>query len=71
MYTGLEDNLLDINVEISRLSSMEIDGETMEKIIKELGFKDYIHRWSIMSQPLKKTLQVLEEKCEVQGIGGK
>ena len=69
MYTGLEDNLLDVEVNIGRLRSMEIDGETMEYIIEKLGFEEYIHHSLIMKKSVKNTLQSLEEKCEIQGIG--
>jgi len=43
---------------------MDVDGDTMEYIIKEVGMKQQMLRQLIMSSPLKEVQTLLEEKLE-------
>jgi hypothetical protein len=43
-----------------------VDGETMDYIVKELGFEEYLLRSLVMSADFKETKDLLREKFEVQ-----
>jgi hypothetical protein len=53
-----------VDVVIYYLNAIEIDGDTMEYIIKEVGMKQQMLRQLIMSSPLKEVQTLLEEKLE-------
>lgn len=43
-----------------------VDGETMDYIVKELGFEEYLLRSLVMNADFKETKDLLREKFEVQ-----
>ena len=57
-------SLSTVDVVIAYLVAMDVDGETMEYIIKEVGMKQQMLRQLIMSSPLKEVQTLLEEKLE-------
>lgn len=67
MYKGLSDNetALEVDILVHKLRELEIDGETMEYIVKSLGFEEYLHHWLIMKNPIVNTLDILKEKTEL------
>jgi hypothetical protein len=46
---------------------MDVDGDTMEYIIKEVGMKEQMLRQLIMSSPVRSTRDLFEER--VSSIG--
>ena len=57
-------SLSTVDTVISYLVAMDVDGETMEYIIEEVGMKQQMLRQLIMSSPLKEVQTLLEEKLE-------
>jgi len=58
------ESLSTVDTVISYLVAMDVDGDTMEYIIKEVGMKQQMLRQLIMSSPLKEVQTLLEEKLE-------
>lgn len=52
---------------IQYLNSIEVDGETMEYIINEVGMKEQILRQLIMSSPVRATRELFEERVSLLG----
>lgn len=52
---------------IQYLNSIEVDGDTMEYIIKEVGMKEQMLRQLIMSSPVRATRELFEEKVSLVG----
>ena len=52
---------------IDYLKAMDVDGDTMEYIIKEVGMKPQMLRQLIMSSPVKDTRELFEER--ISSIG--
>ena len=59
------ESLSTVDKVIAYLVAMDVDGDTMEYIIKEVGMKPQMLRQLIMSSPLKEVQILLEEKLEV------
>ena len=53
---------------IKALRAMEVDGETMQHIIEQVGMQDQMHRQLVLSFPAKATEALLEELAELNGI---
>ena len=51
---------------IKWLQTNEIDGETMENIIREVGMEDQMLRQLIMGTDLSKTIDVVKEKIDIE-----
>ena len=47
---------------INQLKLMEVDGETMQYILEQVGMDDQMHRQLIMSKPTLLTVILVEEK---------
>jgi len=56
-----------VDAVITYLNSIEVDGDTMEYIIKEVGMKEQMLRQLIMSSPVRSTRDLFEER--VSSIG--
>jgi hypothetical protein len=54
-------------VAIAYLQSMDVDGETMEYILGEIGMREQMLRQLIMSSPVKDTRELFEER--ISSIG--
>ena len=52
---------------IQYLNSIEVDGDTMEYIIKEVGMKEQMLRQLIMSSPVRATRELFEERVSLLG----
>lgn len=65
MYTGLEVNIDKINSIIDSINELHVDGETMEYIVNNTHFDDYLHRYLIMSRPIEYSNSFIEEKLEL------
>lgn len=52
---------------IKALRAMEVDGETMQYIIEQVGMQDQMHRQLVLSFPAKATEALLEELAELNG----
>ena len=57
-------SLSTVDTVITYLVAMDVEGDTMEYIIKEVGMKQQMLRQLIMSSPLKEVQTLLEEKLE-------
>jgi len=53
-----------VDAVIQYLNAIEVDGDTMEYIIKEVGMKPQMLRQLIMSSRVKDVQTLLEEKLE-------
>ncbi len=47
---------------IHKLKEMNVDGETLEYIIRRVGMDDQMLRQLIMTSPLEQTLQLVQER---------
>ena len=47
---------------IQQLKDIDVDGETMQYILENVGMDDQMHRQLIMSKPIESTTELLEEK---------
>jgi hypothetical protein len=56
-----------VDVIIDHLKAIDVDGDTMEYIIKEVGMKPQMLRQLIMSSPVKDTRELFEER--ISSIG--
>ena len=61
------ESLSTVDVVITYLKAMDVDGDTMEYIIKEVGMKPQMLRQLIMSSPVKDTRELFEER--ISSIG--
>ena len=52
---------------IQYLNSIEVDGDTMEYTIKEVGMKEQMLRQLIMSSPVRATRELFEERVSLLG----
>ena len=50
---------------IHKLKEMNVDGETLEYIIRRVGMEDQMLRQLVMTLPLKQTLDLILEKEEL------
>lgn len=57
-----------IDLCISLLKSIEVDGETMQYILEKVGQDDQMHFQLVMSKPIKDTLEILAEKVDLVSI---
>ena len=57
-------SLSTVDTVIAYLVAMDVDGDTMEYIIKEVGMKPQMLRQLIMSSPARDVQTLLEEKLE-------
>jgi hypothetical protein len=53
---------------IDMLNHIEVDGETMEYILKKVGMEDQMLRQLMMSQPIDEVNYMFEEKTELENI---
>jgi hypothetical protein len=60
-------SLSTVDTVIAYLVAMDVDGDTMEYIIKEVGMKPQMLRQLIMSSPVKDTRELFEER--ISSIG--
>ena len=60
-FEVVEDKIL-VNDIIAKLKFIDIDGETMQYIIEQVGMNDQMLRQLIMSNPYTDTTDILEEK---------
>ena len=44
---------------------MDVDGETMQYILNKVGMEDQMHRQLVMTMPTEKTLELLDEKKDL------
>ena len=56
-----------VDAVITYLNSIEVDGDTMEYIIKEVGMKEQMLRQLIMSSPVRSTRDLFEERVSLIG----
>ena len=61
------ESLSTVDAVIAYLKAMDVDGDTMEYIIKEVGMKPQMLRQLIMSSPAKDVIEIFEEKVSVIG----
>ena len=61
------ESLSTVDVVITYLKAMDVDGDTMEYIIKEVGMKEQMLRQLIMSSPVRATRELFEEKVSLIG----
>lgn len=52
---------------IKALKAMEVDGETMQHILKEVAMEEQMHRQLVLSFPKEQTEALLEELAELNG----
>lgn len=50
---------------IATLQGMEVDGETMQRILAETGMETQMLQQLVMTQPKELTEQILEEKINL------
>ena len=50
---------------IATLQGMEVDGETMQRILAETGMETQMLQQLVMTQPKELTEQILEEKIKL------
>jgi hypothetical protein len=57
----------DKNIEqiIDLLNEIEIDGETMEYIIRQVGMEDQMLRQLVMSSPIEQLNSLIEERKDI------
>lgn len=60
-------SLSTVDAVITYLKAMDVDGETMEYIIEEVGMKPQMLRQLIMSSPVKDTRELFEERISLIG----
>ena len=56
-----------VDAVIQYLNAIEVDGDTMEYIIKEVGMKEQMLRQLIMSSPVRATRELFEERVSLLG----
>lgn len=56
-----------VDAVIQYLNAIEVDGDTMEYIIKEVGMKPQMLRQLIMSSPVRATRELFEERVSLLG----
>jgi hypothetical protein len=61
------ESLSTVDAVITYLKAMDVDGDTMEYIIKEVGMKEQMLRQLIMSSPVRSIRDLFEER--VSSIG--
>lgn len=61
------ESLSTVDVVITYLKAMDVDGDTMEYIIKEVGMKPQMLRQLIMSSPVRATRELFEERVSLLG----
>ena len=61
------ESLSTVDAVITYLKAMDVDGDTMEYIIKEVGLKPQMLRQLIMSSRVKDVRELFEEKVSVIG----
>ena len=59
------DNKSRINFIIQTLNEMDVDGDTMQYIIEQIGMNDQMLRQLIMSNPESDVKDILNEKIEL------
>jgi hypothetical protein len=63
-YKALQDNQV-VKEIIAKLRAIDVDGETMQYIIEQVGMSDQMSRQLIMSNPESNTKDLLEEKINL------
>ena len=53
---------------IQQLKDMEVDGETMQHILEQVGMDDQMHRQLVMSKPIESTKELLEELSNLKQL---
>lgn len=56
-----------VDAVIQYLNSIEVDGETMEYIIRKVGMEEQMLRQLIMSSPVRTTRDLFEERVSLIG----
>jgi hypothetical protein len=51
---------------VEQLKTMDVDGETMQYILNKVGMEDQMHRQLVMTMPTEKTLELLDEKKDLE-----
>jgi len=64
-------NELMINDIINKLRIIEVDGETMQYILEEVGMEDQMLRQLIMSQPIGEVNYMYEERKQLEEFNKK
>jgi hypothetical protein len=64
-------NELMINDIINKLRIIEVDGETMQYILEEVGMEDQMLRQLVMSQPIGEVNYIYEERKQLEEFNKK
>ena len=56
-----------VDAVIQYLNGIDVDGDTIEYIIKEVGMKPQMLRQLIMSSPVRATRELFEERVSLLG----
>jgi hypothetical protein len=51
---------------IKKLKFLQVDGETMEYILEQVGMHDQMLRQLVMSQPIEEVRYMIEEREELE-----
>jgi len=49
---------------IQQLKDIDVDGETMQYILEQVGMDDQMHRQLIMTKPTESTTELLKERID-------
>jgi hypothetical protein len=60
-----------INDIINKLRIIEVDGETMQYILEEVGMEDQMLRQLVMSQPIGEVNYIYEERKQLEEFNKK
>lgn len=58
--------IIEVNSIINKLKDLEIDGETMEYILRSIGMEDQMLRQSVLKANWNDLNHLIEEKSELQ-----
>ncbi len=61
--TKSENNEDRVNYIIQMLSEMDVDGETMQYIIKQVGMEEQMLRQLMLTMPLEQVEYIIEERA--------
>jgi hypothetical protein len=62
---AIKDKLKKIDEIIHKLKEIDVDGETLQYIIREVGMEDQMLRQLVMTLSLQQTLQLIQERVEL------
>ena len=51
---------------IDQLKNMDVDGETMQYILEQVGMEDQMHRQLVMTKENYLTINILAEKSKIK-----